>query len=59
MDDILTIKRQEGWYVVTDCQANKGYLCSNAVFVMEVVDDILYKYQNSLWEKQKGAKCDT
>ena len=56
--DILTVKFQEGMYVVVDHKENKGHLCLRCVTALNEIVDILAKFQTELNKKQEGEPCD-
>ena len=57
--DILTVKFEDGMYVVVDHKENKGYLCLRCVSALDQIVDILAAFQTEQNKKQEGELCDT
>ena len=57
--DILTVKFEDGMYIVIDHKENKGCLCLRCVTALNQIVDILAKFQTELNKKQEGEPCDT
>jgi len=57
--DILTVKFEDGMYVVVDHKENKGFLCLRCVTVLNQIVDILAQFQTELNKKGEGESCDT
>ena len=57
--DILTIRYENGMYVVVDHKENKGYLCLRCVSALDQIVDILAQFQTELDKKREGELCDT
>ena len=56
--DILTVKYENGMYVVVDHKENKGYLCLQCVTALNYIVDILAQFQTEQNKKQEGELCD-
>ena len=52
--DILTVKFEDGMYVVVDHKENKGYLCLRCVTALNQIVDILVAFQTELDKKREG-----
>ena len=57
--DILTVRYENGMYVVVDHKENKGYLCLQCVTALNQIVDILAQFQTEQNKKQEGGLCDT
>ena len=57
--DILTVKYEDGMYVVVDHKGNKGYLCLRCVTALDQIVDILAQFQTEQNKKREGDLCDT
>ena len=57
--DILTVRYENGMYVVIDHKENKGYLCLRCVSALDQIVDILAAFQTEQNKKQEGGLCDT
>ena len=57
--DILTVKFEDGMYVVVDHKENKRYLCLQCVTALNQIVDILAQFQTEQNKKQEGGLCDT
>ena len=56
--DILTVKFEDGMYVVVEHKENKGYLCLRCVSALDQIVDILAAFQTEQNKKQEGEPCD-
>ena len=56
--DILTVRYENGMYVVVDHKENKGYLCLRCVSALDQIVDILAQFQTEQNKKQEGGLCD-
>ena len=52
--DILTVRYEDGMYVVVDHKENKGYLCLQCVTALNYIVDILAQFQTEQNKKQEG-----
>ena len=57
--DILTVKFEDGMYIVINHKENKGYLCLRCVTALNQIVDILAQFQTELDKKREGGLCDT
>lgn len=57
--DILTVKFEDGMYIVINHKENKGYLCLRCVTALNQIVDILAQFQTELDKKREGELCDT
>ena len=57
--DILTVRYENGMYVVVEHKENKGYLCLRCVSALDQIVDILAAFQTEQNKKQEGELCDT
>lgn len=57
--DILTVKFEDGMYIVINHKENKGYLCLRCVTTLNQIVDILAQFQTELDKKREGELCDT
>ena len=53
--DILTVKFEDGMYVVVDHKENKGYLCLQCVTALNQIVDILAAFQTELDKKREDG----
>ena len=51
--DILTVRYENGMYVVVDHKENKGYLCLRCVTALDQIVDILAQFQTA--EQKAGG----
>jgi hypothetical protein len=56
--DILTVRYENGMYVVVDHKESKGYLCLRCVTALDQTVDILAQFQTEQNKKQEGGLCD-
>ena len=56
--DILTVKFEDGTYIVVDHKENKGYLCLQCVTALNQIVDILAQFQTELDKRREGELCD-
>ena len=52
--DILTVRYEDGMYVVVDHKENKGYPCLRCVTALNQIVDILARFQTEQNKKQEG-----
>ena len=57
--DILTVKFEDGMYIVINHKENKGYLCLRCVTALNQIVDILAGFQTELNKKREDGLCDT
>ena len=57
--DILTVRYENGMYVVVDHGKNKGMLCLYCVNALNEIVDILARFQTEQNKKREGESCDT
>ena len=57
--DILTVRHEDGMYIVIAHKENKGYLCLRCVTALNQIVDILAQFQTELDKKREGELCDT
>ena len=56
--DILTVKFEDGMYIVINHKENKRYLCLRCVTALNQIVDILAQFQTEQNKKQEGGLCD-
>ena len=57
--DILTVKFEDGMYIVINHKENKGYLCLRCVTALNQIVDILARFQTEQNKKREDGLCDT
>ncbi len=53
--DILTVRYENGMYVVVDHKENKGYLCLRCVSALDQIVDLLATFQTELDKKREDG----
>ena len=57
--DILTVRYENGMYIVINHKENKGNLCLRCVTALDQIVDMLAQFQTEQNKKREGGLCDT